>query len=82
MTETTITRKDVTVVIGGNRPTVVIGERINPTGKDWLKQAILAGDWEKIADLAKQQVAAGARIIDVNVAMAGVNEVEALPPRR
>jgi 5-methyltetrahydrofolate--homocysteine methyltransferase len=79
MTETTITRKDVTVIISGNRPTVVIGERINPTGKDWLKQAILAGAWEKIGDLAKQQVEAGARIIDVNVAMSGVNEVEALP---
>jgi 5-methyltetrahydrofolate--homocysteine methyltransferase len=79
VTETTITRKDVTVVIGANRPTVVIGERINPTGKDWLKQAILAGDWGKIADLAKQQIDAGARIIDVNVAMSGVNEVDALP---
>jgi 5-methyltetrahydrofolate--homocysteine methyltransferase len=79
MAETTITRNAMTVIIGPTRPTVVIGERINPTGKEWLKQAILAGDWEQVAEVARQQVAAGAKIIDVNVAMAGIEEVDALP---
>jgi len=79
MTETIITRNNTQVVIAPTRPTVVIGERINPTGKDWLKQAILDRDFARISDLAKEQVAAGAKIIDINVAMPGANEVEMLP---
>ncbi|HET6450218.1 MAG TPA: dihydropteroate synthase [Spirochaetia bacterium] len=75
----TLTRKDVQVILGPARPTLIIGERINPTGKDWLKQAILAGQWSRIGDLARDQVAAGARVVDVNVAMPGIREVEALP---
>jgi len=79
MAETTITRNATTVVIGPSKPTVVIGERINPTGKDWLKKALLAGDWDTVAALARKQVAAGAKIIDVNVAMSGIDEAVALP---
>jgi 5-methyltetrahydrofolate--homocysteine methyltransferase len=79
MTETTITRNDETVLVGKARPTLIIGERINPTGKDWLKQAILDGEWSRIGQLAVEQVAAGARIVDVNVAMPGVRESDALP---
>jgi 5-methyltetrahydrofolate--homocysteine methyltransferase len=79
VTETIITRNNAQVIISPSRPTVVIGERINPTGKDWLKQALLAGDLSVVANLAREQVAAGARVIDVNVAMPGVNEAEMLP---
>lgn len=39
----------------------MIGERINPTGKGWLEQAVLAGDWDVVANMARDQVAAGAR---------------------
>jgi 5-methyltetrahydrofolate--homocysteine methyltransferase len=79
VTETIVSRNSVQVVIAPSRPTVVIGERINPTGKDWLKQALLDGDLSVVARLAREQVAAGARIIDVNVAMPGINEAEMLP---
>jgi 5-methyltetrahydrofolate--homocysteine methyltransferase len=79
MTETTITRNAETVLASKARPTVIIGERINPTGKEWLKQAILEGAWARIGELAREQVAAGARIVDVNVAMPGVREADALP---
>jgi 5-methyltetrahydrofolate--homocysteine methyltransferase len=79
MSETTITRKDVSVVIGPAKPTVIIGERINPTGKDWLQQAIREGDWTRVGALAQEQVAAGASIVDVNVAVSGADEVECLP---
>jgi 5-methyltetrahydrofolate--homocysteine methyltransferase len=79
MTETTITRNAETVLVGKARPTLVIGERINPTGKDWLKQVILDGEWSRIGQLAVEQVAVGARVVDVNVAMPGVREVDALP---
>jgi 5-methyltetrahydrofolate--homocysteine methyltransferase len=78
-TETSIARNQTTVLVGKARPTLIIGERINPTGKDWLKQAILQGEWGRIGELAREQVAAGARMVDINVAMPGIREAEALP---
>jgi 5-methyltetrahydrofolate--homocysteine methyltransferase len=79
MIETIITRNEQTVFVGKARPTLIIGERINPTGKEWLKRVILENEWARIGELAREQVAAGARVVDVNVAMPGVREVEALP---
>jgi 5-methyltetrahydrofolate--homocysteine methyltransferase len=79
MSETILERGGVRVIIGPAKPTVIIGERINPTGKDWLKQAIRDGDWVRVGDLAREQVAAGAVVVDVNVAVSGANEVETLP---
>ena len=79
MNETLISRNDTRVVIGPARPTVIIGERINPTGKEWLKQAIRDGEWDRVGRLAREQVAAGAQMIDVNVAAPGTPETEALP---
>lgn len=67
------------VVIGGNRPTVILGERINPTGKKRLAAALVAGDLEIVRQEALAQVNAGADILDVNVGAAGVNELELLP---
>lgn len=57
----------------------VIGERINPTGKKRLKQALLEEDLDYVASLAVEQMDAGADILDVNVGMPGVNEVALLP---
>ncbi len=67
------------VIIGGDRPTVVIGERINPTGKKKLAAALLAGDLEIVRREALAQVEAGADVLDVNVGAAGVDEVDLLP---
>jgi 5-methyltetrahydrofolate--homocysteine methyltransferase len=71
------TGKKVVVVDGG--PTVIIGERINPTGKKKLAAALTTGDLEIIRQEALAQVAAGADILDVNVGAAGVDEVDLLP---
>lgn len=57
----------------------IIGERINPSGRSKLRQALLDGNWDYIAAEARQQVEAGADIIDVNVGGKGVDEVVALP---
>ncbi len=57
----------------------VIGERINPTGKKRLKQALLEGDFDYILAQAIEQVDAGAEILDVNVGIPSVNEAELLP---
>jgi 5-methyltetrahydrofolate--homocysteine methyltransferase len=67
------------VVIGDERPTVILGERINPTGKKKLAAALLAGDLEVVSQEALAQVDAGADILDVNVGAAGVDEVDLLP---
>ena len=67
------------VVIGEGRPTVLLGERINPTGKKKLAAALAAGDLEIVRQEALAQVAAGADILDVNVGAAGVDELALLP---
>jgi 5-methyltetrahydrofolate--homocysteine methyltransferase len=67
------------VVIGDGRPTVILGERINPTGKKKLAAALLAGDLEIVRQEALAQVEAGADILDINVGAAGVDEVALLP---
>ena len=67
------------VIIAINRPTVLIGERINPTGKKKLAEALKSGDMEVLRAEAMAQVAAGADIIDVNVNAPGVNDVAMLP---
>lgn len=67
------------VIIGDGRPTVILGERINPTGKKKLAAALLAGDLEIVRQEALAQVEAGADVLDVNVGAAGVDEVDLLP---
>jgi 5-methyltetrahydrofolate--homocysteine methyltransferase len=67
------------VVVGDGLPTVILGERINPTGKKKLAAALSAGDLEIVRREALAQVDAGADILDVNVGAAGVDEVDLLP---
>jgi 5-methyltetrahydrofolate--homocysteine methyltransferase len=67
------------VIIGDDQPTVLIGERINPTGKRKLAEALKAGNLEIVRKEALAQVQAGADILDVNVAAFGVDEVAMLP---
>jgi 5-methyltetrahydrofolate--homocysteine methyltransferase len=67
------------VTISDGRPTVILGERINPTGKKRLAAALVAGDLEMVRQEALAQVDAGADILDVNVGAAGVDEVDLLP---
>ena len=67
------------VIIGDDRPTVLIGERINPTGKKKLSAALGEGDLSVVHKEALAQVEAGADVLDVNVGAAGVDEVDLLP---
>lgn len=67
------------VVIEYGRPTVILGERINPTGKKKLAAALGAGTLEVVRQEALDQVKAGADLLDVNVGAAGVDEVDLLP---
>ncbi len=67
------------VRIAPDRPTVLIGERINPTGRKRLAAEFVAGNVEIVKDEALAQVAAGADVIDVNVGAAGVDQMALLP---
>ena len=66
MTETVISSATREVVIGFDRPFVVIGERINPTGRKLLAEEMRAGDFSRVEADALAQVAAGAQLLDVN----------------
>ena len=75
-----LTAKNATVVTSwcksveiGHGP-VVIGERINPTGKKKFKEALLAADMDYILAEGQSQIDAGAHILDVNVGLPGIDE--------
>ena len=57
---------------------LLIGERINPTGKKRFKQALLDGDMDYILDEGIRQHRAGAHILDVNVGLPGIDEAAVL----
>ena len=56
----------------------IIGERINPTGKKAMKQALLAGDYDFVQEQALEQADAGADILDVNAGLPELDEAAAL----
>jgi 5-methyltetrahydrofolate--homocysteine methyltransferase len=76
---TTVSSASKEVIIGNGRPVVLIGERINPTGKKMLSESLIKGSMEIVRKEALAQVQAGADIIDVNVVAFGVDETILLP---
>jgi 5-methyltetrahydrofolate--homocysteine methyltransferase len=66
MTDTLVSSYSQEVVIGFERPFVLIGERINPTGRKLLAEEMKNGDFSRVERDAAAQVAAGARMLDVN----------------
>jgi len=66
MTDTVISSRSKEVIIGFDRPFVVIGERINPTGRKLLAEEMKAGDYSRVQSDALAQIEAGAQILDVN----------------
>jgi 5-methyltetrahydrofolate--homocysteine methyltransferase len=66
MTDTVISSATREVVIGFERPFVMIGERINPTGRKILAAEMGSGDFTRVEADARAQVAAGAHMLDVN----------------
>ena len=66
MTDTVLSSATREVVIGFERPFCIIGERINPTGRKKLAAEMAAGDFSTVEADTLAQVAAGARMLDVN----------------
>ena len=71
--------KNCEVKFGPGLPTVIIGERINPTGRKNLAEELKEGKLNIVEEDARKQAEAGADIIDVNVGAVGVDEEEMLP---
>jgi 5-methyltetrahydrofolate--homocysteine methyltransferase len=66
MTHTMLSSATKEVIIGFDRPFVMIGERINPTGRKLLAEEMKNGDFSRVEADALAQVAAGAQMLDVN----------------
>jgi len=66
VTRTVVSSATREVVIGDDRPFVIIGERINPTGRKILMEEMTAGDFSRVERDAIAQVEAGAQMLDVN----------------
>ena len=66
MTETILSSANAEVRIGFKQPFVIIGERINPTGRKILAEEMKNGDYSRVESDARAQIAAGALMLDVN----------------
>lgn len=67
-------RKNTWIDLDG--PFMVIGERINPTGKKKFQASLLEGSMSMVVDFAREQEEKGAAILDVNMGMNGIDEKE------
>jgi 5-methyltetrahydrofolate--homocysteine methyltransferase len=72
--ETILESKTKTVVIGPDRPLVIIGERINPTGRRQLAAEMAAGNYDRVRADAVAQVEAGAHMLDINAGIPMADE--------
>ena len=78
MTETVVSSPTREVRIGFDRPFVIIGERINPTGRKVLAEEMARGDYNRVEADAVAQVEAGAHMLDVNAGVPLADEPKML----
>jgi 5-methyltetrahydrofolate--homocysteine methyltransferase len=72
--ETRVSSRSREVFISGDRPFVIIGERINPTGRKVLAAEMKEGVMDRVRADARAQVAAGAHMLDVNAGIPAIDE--------
>jgi 5-methyltetrahydrofolate--homocysteine methyltransferase len=68
-----------TVTIGADKPFIIIGEKLNPTGMRKLGQALVDQNFDYVKYLAQRQVAWGADVLDVNVGHPQIDEAKIMP---
>jgi 5-methyltetrahydrofolate--homocysteine methyltransferase len=71
--------KEKEVVIGIDHPFVMIGEKINPTGRKKLAAALTEGNFDYVRQLVESQISWGAEVLDINVGVPGLDEVAIIP---
>lgn len=74
VTKSYLTSERMTVGFGPEDPFLVVGERINPTGKKKLQAELKEGSLETVLRFAEEQQELGASILDVNMGMSGIDE--------
>jgi len=75
---TTLSSKSMIVEIHRDKPTIIIGERINPTGRKKVLAALQPGDFESVRKDALNQVNAGVAMVDINAGVPDADEVTQL----
>ena len=65
-----------TVSFGLDSPFMIVGERINPTGKKKLQEELRKGTLDMVVSFAQEQEECGAALLDINVGMSGIDEKE------
>ena len=78
MTKTLVSSATKEVLIGFDQPFVMIGERINPTGRKMLSEEMSKGDFSRVEQDTLAQVAAGAHMLDVNAGIPLADEPKIL----
>ncbi len=78
MTHTVVSSATKEVIIGFDQPFVIIGERINPTGRKLLAAEMAEGDYSRVESDALAQIAAGAQMLDVNAGIPLADEPKIL----
>lgn len=78
MTQTILASERAKVTIGFDHPFVMIGERINPTGRRRLAEDMARGDYNSVLEEAQAQVRAGAQMLDVNAGIPSGDEARIL----
>lgn len=73
-----LTSRSKTVFIDQGLPTVLLGERINPTGRKKLAADIKEGNFLSVKKEALEQIEAGAHVLDVNMGVAGIDQAAAM----
>ena len=69
-----LTSERITYSFGLEDGFFVVGERINPTGKKALQAQLKEGSFEKVIQFAEEQEACGAKVLDINMGMSGIDE--------
>ncbi|MCI9315653.1 MAG: dihydropteroate synthase [Lachnospiraceae bacterium] len=69
-----LTSERQTIAFGLDDNFIIVGERINPTGKKKLQEQLRTGSMDMVADFAEEQEACGAGILDINMGMGGIDE--------
>ena len=69
-----LTSERITHSFGLEEGFFVVGERINPTGKKALQAQLKEGSFEKVIQFAEEQEACGAKVLDINMGMSGIDE--------
>lgn len=66
------------ISLSEDSPVFIIGEKLNPTGRKDIKKALKDEDWPYLKKIAREQVKAGAKFLDVNIGISGIDKIKVM----